>query len=48
MRSHMALKSQLWRSDSVVMLRDPGGEADKHARISPIALKIILNCLNPH
>jgi hypothetical protein len=39
----MALKSQLWCSGSVVMLRDPGRDADKHARISPIALKIILN-----
>jgi hypothetical protein len=39
----MALKSQLWRSGSVVVLRDPGRDADKHARISPIALKIILN-----
>jgi hypothetical protein len=39
----MALKSQLWCSGSVVMLRDPGRDTGKHARISPIALKIILN-----
>jgi hypothetical protein len=39
----MVLKSQLWRSGSVVMLRDPGGDVDKRARISPTAIKIILN-----
>jgi hypothetical protein len=43
----MALKSQLWQSDSVVMLQDPRGDAEKHAKISLIDPKIILNPPTP-